>query len=407
MSISHGMNLAEIEALGRSLQDRFAAAVRDAAARIDQMVGSTSGVWQGPDSEQFRSWWPDKRQRLLAMADDLHGFGQSALNNVTEQRGASEEAGPGSTPALAAQRPSGAGNTPRSTRLDSPEARAHILDRETKYLQNSRQRDNFGRSFAKADAWLAELRQGNPTPEQVAGFESYMATLKIAAMQQTVVRDAAEHAYSQMVEAAKSGASVIGASTAIGKGPFFSSDGLGRTAEEVGWLMRARASEGFKDLGTSMLGGAIEDGIVRAASIDAIGAEAMVQRYLIDADAAVSGLESNFRQMDRVGHSDALRLATTQYEVFAGQRDAAIQKAEFADAFTPFTGDGSAVDSGLRAAIGVVGGPAARKTLDGLGMVGGTAQTHYHLQSAAASLSVAENGLSSVYEVARTLGAAK
>lgn len=91
MNVSHGMNVAEIEHLGRSLQTGHAVRIRDLVTEVERLVGSTSGTWVGPDAERFRSWWPNKRSRLLGMADDLEGFGQSALNNVSEQRQASGE----------------------------------------------------------------------------------------------------------------------------------------------------------------------------------------------------------------------------------------------------------------------------------------------------------------------------
>lgn len=87
--ISQGMNIEEIERIGRSLQQTHAVRLSDAAAEIERLVTTTTIFWMGPDAERFRSWWPEKRQRILAMAEDLRGFGQSALNNASEQRQAS------------------------------------------------------------------------------------------------------------------------------------------------------------------------------------------------------------------------------------------------------------------------------------------------------------------------------
>lgn len=89
MDISHGMSLDEIQDLGTRLQRAYAESVRQVATEIDRQVSSSPAAWVGPDAERFRSWWPEKRARLMAIADDLHGFGQSALNNVSEQRQAS------------------------------------------------------------------------------------------------------------------------------------------------------------------------------------------------------------------------------------------------------------------------------------------------------------------------------
>lgn len=88
-NVTHGMNIEEVEAFGRRLQDVHAGQIRDLVAEIDRVIGQTSSTWRGPDAERFRSWWPSKKSTMLAMADDLQGFGQSALNNASQQFDAS------------------------------------------------------------------------------------------------------------------------------------------------------------------------------------------------------------------------------------------------------------------------------------------------------------------------------
>ncbi len=92
-STTHGMNAAEVEALGRRLQNDYAERLREIVNQVEKLVSATSSQWLGKDGNDFRSWWPAKRTRMLSMADDLHGFGQSALNNASEQRHASGEGG--------------------------------------------------------------------------------------------------------------------------------------------------------------------------------------------------------------------------------------------------------------------------------------------------------------------------
>lgn len=89
MAISHGMNIGEVRQLGTRLQNQYAESIRDVMRQVEQMVNGTQGTWIGPDADRFRSWWPDKRAALNAIADDLHGFGQSALNNAQEQENVS------------------------------------------------------------------------------------------------------------------------------------------------------------------------------------------------------------------------------------------------------------------------------------------------------------------------------
>lgn len=96
MELSHGMDLAAVDELGRVLQTR-ADQLRHVSAEIEGALGALH--WGGPDGAVFRErWWPEHRGRLLAVADDLHGFGQSAVNNAMEQRQASG----GTSPANAA-----------------------------------------------------------------------------------------------------------------------------------------------------------------------------------------------------------------------------------------------------------------------------------------------------------------
>ena len=52
---------------------------------LNGKVQNTS--WVGPDATKFKNdWWPQHRQHLQKMVQDLSGFGQSALNNASEQK---------------------------------------------------------------------------------------------------------------------------------------------------------------------------------------------------------------------------------------------------------------------------------------------------------------------------------
>jgi hypothetical protein len=87
-ALSQGMNVDEVEALGRRLQS-VAQEFERWTADLERIVNGVN--WNGPDADMFkRSWWPGHRGRLNGVRTDLHGFGQSALNNASEQRRASE-----------------------------------------------------------------------------------------------------------------------------------------------------------------------------------------------------------------------------------------------------------------------------------------------------------------------------
>lgn len=91
MPITHGMDAGAVEALGTFLQQR-ADRLRHLSAEVDTAVRACG--WSGSDAEAFvQQWWPQHRARIGSVADDIHGFGQSALNNAAEQRLASGEGG--------------------------------------------------------------------------------------------------------------------------------------------------------------------------------------------------------------------------------------------------------------------------------------------------------------------------
>lgn len=113
MAISHGMSVEAVEEAGRLLQTRHAERLRALVAEIDRQVAACSATWIGPDAERFRGWWPEKRARAMAMAEDLHGFGQSALNNAAEQRSAS--GGEASASSAAPAAPVQPGQPPQET----------------------------------------------------------------------------------------------------------------------------------------------------------------------------------------------------------------------------------------------------------------------------------------------------
>jgi len=87
MALTHGMNVEEVRQLGQHLQ----ASKGTIENLIREIEGKVNGAgWQGPDATRFKTeWWPQHRTQLNKIADDLHGFGQSALNNAQEQENVS------------------------------------------------------------------------------------------------------------------------------------------------------------------------------------------------------------------------------------------------------------------------------------------------------------------------------
>lgn len=208
-----------------------------------------------------------------------------------------------------------------------------------------------------------------------------MATAKAAFNNQSAVGDAAAHAYSQFMAAAEAGGAMIG--------------GLVQQDGEAPADFASRAMKEFGGFGDDFLWrSAVHAGTDGIHLVDAARV-AYTASYLADADAALVGLEGDFRHLEGVGHGKPSDLANLNAQTYRDQVEIARQKADFADAFTPFAGDGSAVDGALRTGLKMV--HPAKVALEGLEVVGNGAQAYYHLQSGLASLDAANKGVVNVY----------
>jgi hypothetical protein len=82
--ITHGLDPDQVERLGKDLQN-YASELREALKTLEKAVNNAA--WVGKDANDFKGpWWQGHKNSLKDMAEQLHGFGQSALNNATEQR---------------------------------------------------------------------------------------------------------------------------------------------------------------------------------------------------------------------------------------------------------------------------------------------------------------------------------
>jgi uncharacterized protein YukE len=83
----YGMNIQDVRTLAALLQ-RKSDEIRQLVSEVDGKVHSTT--WEGPDAQRFKNdWWPQHKSHLLQVADQIHGFGQSANNNAAEQENVS------------------------------------------------------------------------------------------------------------------------------------------------------------------------------------------------------------------------------------------------------------------------------------------------------------------------------
>lgn len=87
MSFTHGMNVEQVRQLGNTLQAK-ADEIRSMVTQIDGQLNGTT--WEGPDAQAFKgTQWPDHKNHLMQAAEVIQGFGQSALNNASEQESTS------------------------------------------------------------------------------------------------------------------------------------------------------------------------------------------------------------------------------------------------------------------------------------------------------------------------------
>jgi len=94
--ITHGMNIEEVEELGRYLSTRASREVESARQQVDRRISSVQ--WAGPESDRFRrEVWPVRRDQLRSISEELRQFGDKVLEDARQQREASS-AGAGAGP---------------------------------------------------------------------------------------------------------------------------------------------------------------------------------------------------------------------------------------------------------------------------------------------------------------------
>ena len=90
-----GMDLDAVRGLARDLETQ-AQQIQQIIAAIQSVIGRGPAIWKGQDFDQFQDWWQNKhRAELQAIAERVHGLGQSAANNASSQEHASGGAASG------------------------------------------------------------------------------------------------------------------------------------------------------------------------------------------------------------------------------------------------------------------------------------------------------------------------
>ena len=80
-----GMDVEQVLAVSKRLQAE-SLAIEALVNKIQGIVTSLPGIWDGPDAQQFvNDWWPEHKKTLLATKERIAGLAVAARNNANEQ----------------------------------------------------------------------------------------------------------------------------------------------------------------------------------------------------------------------------------------------------------------------------------------------------------------------------------
>lgn len=80
-----GMDVDAVRGVSKQLHTQ-AASIDALIGKIQGVVSSLPGVWDGPDAQQFvNEWWPEHKKTLQAASSHIEGLAKSASNNADEQ----------------------------------------------------------------------------------------------------------------------------------------------------------------------------------------------------------------------------------------------------------------------------------------------------------------------------------
>jgi len=85
-----GMDADVVYGLGQQLKNQENS-IHSIVSAVDGIINQMEGSWKGSDATEFLSWWQQQhRPALMSAATAVGGLGQSAFNNVEQQRQASQ-----------------------------------------------------------------------------------------------------------------------------------------------------------------------------------------------------------------------------------------------------------------------------------------------------------------------------
>jgi WXG100 family type VII secretion target len=84
-----GMDVEQVTNVGHQLQGQ-SDAISQVITHVEGLISQAESVWKGGDADGFRDTWHGHyKPAMLQVQQALHGLGQSAINNATEQRNVS------------------------------------------------------------------------------------------------------------------------------------------------------------------------------------------------------------------------------------------------------------------------------------------------------------------------------
>lgn len=278
-----------------------------------------------------------------------------------------------------------------SDRLDAEQARLDILQTASRFLTNSTaMKRDLPKTLAALTTWFHEL-DAQSTPGEVAAFERFFAAARLALLQQIMVETAAGHGYEQFLKAGEAGAQFTQAGVNLGSGNETGDLAVPGTLSSIdGWFLELIYEQGANFVQAKLINGP-------GAGLVEFGEVMAVNSYLADVDQLLVTMESEFRSNTWIGFNDPWEVMKIGLETYRLKVAQAIQHAEFAEAFTYLTGDGSFWDTNLRALLGAAGdlltARKMSKVLDGLELVGAGAQAKFHWESSQQALGLSASGL--------------
>ncbi len=81
-----GMDVDQVMQVSKNLRNE-AHNIDALVSKIQSIVSSLPGIWDGPDAQQFvNDWWPEHKKTLQAASSHIIGLADAAKANADEQR---------------------------------------------------------------------------------------------------------------------------------------------------------------------------------------------------------------------------------------------------------------------------------------------------------------------------------